>query len=91
MGRSFAESNPCSSYADSSPWGRSLKFDPERFIDVDDECVLVFVRGTAVGEGSGVPVERRGAHEITIRDGVVVRLKTYANRAEPLEAAGLSE
>ncbi len=73
----------------SLPWGRTLKLEPERFFDVDDERVLVFIRGTAVGEGSGVPVERRTAHEITIRDGVVVRLKVYADRTEALEAAGL--
>jgi ketosteroid isomerase-like protein len=76
---------------DSLPWGRSLKLEPERFIDVDDERVVVFMRGTAVGEGSGVPVERRTADVITIRDGVVVRLKVYPDRTEALEAAGLSE
>jgi ketosteroid isomerase-like protein len=78
-----------SSYVDSLPWGRSLKFEPERFFDVDDERVLVFVHVTAEGEGSGVPVERRTAHELTIRDGVVVRVKAYADQGEALEAAGL--
>jgi ketosteroid isomerase-like protein len=73
------------------PWGHSLKLEPERFFDVDDERVLVLVSGTAVGAGSGVPVEARGAHEITIRDGVVVRLKVYRDRDEALEAVGLSE
>jgi ketosteroid isomerase-like protein len=76
---------------DSMPWGRSLRLEPERFFDVDDERVLVFMRVTAEGEGSGVPVGRRTAHEITIRDGVVVRLKVYADRTEALEAAGLRE
>jgi hypothetical protein len=79
------------SYADSLPWGRSLKLEPERFVDVDDERVLVLMRGTAEGESSGVRVERRTAHEITIRNGVVVRLKVYGNPKEALEAAGLSE
>ena len=77
-------------YADSLPWGRSLKFEPERFFDVDDERVLVFMHVTAEGEGSGIPVERRTAHEYTIRDGAVVRVKGYADREEALEAAGLS-
>jgi uncharacterized protein len=77
--------------SDSSPWGGSLKFEPERFFDVDDERVLVFVRVTAEGQGSGVPVEVRNAHEFTIRDGMIVRLKVYADRAAALEAAGLSE
>jgi ketosteroid isomerase-like protein len=78
-------------YAASLPWGGSLKFQPERFFDVDDQRVLVFMRVTAEGEGSGVPVERRTAHEITIQDGVVVRVKAYPDRDEALDAAGLSE
>jgi ketosteroid isomerase-like protein len=78
-------------YLDSLPWGRSVKLEPERFLDVDDERVLVFVHVTAVGETSGVPVGLKNAYEFTIRDGVVVRWKIYADRAEALEAAGLSE
>jgi hypothetical protein len=78
-------------YVDSLPWGGSLKVEAERFFDVDEERVVVFVRASAKGEGSGVPVEIRDAHEFTIRDGVFVRWKLYADRAEALEAAGLSE
>ncbi len=78
-------------YADSLPWGRSLKLAPERFFDVDDERVLVFVHATAEGEGSGVPVERRSASEYTVRDGAIVRVKLYLDTTEALEAAGLSE
>jgi ketosteroid isomerase-like protein len=75
----------------SLPWGSSTKLEPERFFDVDDERVLVFMRVTAKGEGSGVPVELRDAHELTIRDGVCTRIKVYLDRTEALEAAGLSE
>jgi hypothetical protein len=53
--------------------------------------VLVFVRVSATGQESGAPVEIRAAHEFTIRAGLVVRLKAYGNRAEALEAVGLSE
>lgn len=55
------------------------------------ERVLVFVRATAQGQGSGVSVEMRSAHEYTIRDGVFVRMKIYGDRAKALEATGLSE
>jgi ketosteroid isomerase-like protein len=79
------------SFMDSSPWGGSLTMEPEEFIDVDDERVLVFMRVVAEGRGSGVPVENRTAHEFTIRDGVFVRWKGYADRNEALEAAGLRE
>jgi ketosteroid isomerase-like protein len=79
------------SFADTVPWGRSLTFEPERFFDVDAERVLIFMRVTARGEGSGVPVENRVAHEYTIRDGVLARWKGYADRSEALQAAGLRE
>jgi ketosteroid isomerase-like protein len=79
-------------FRDTGPWrGAPIHFEPERFLDVDDERVLVFVRVSATGEGSGAPVEIRAAHEITVRDGVLVRFKAYVNRAQALEAAGLSE
>jgi ketosteroid isomerase-like protein len=39
--------------------------------------------------GSGVPVERRTAHECTFRDGSLVRFKVYSDRGAALEAAGL--
>jgi ketosteroid isomerase-like protein len=71
------------------PWD-ALHFDPERFIDVDEERVLVFVRATATGKGSGVPVERRTAHECTFRDGSLVHFKVYSDRGVALKAAGLS-
>ena len=78
-------------FADSLPWGPSLKFEPERFIDVDDERVLVLMYVTAEGESSGVPVETRSAHEYTIQDGVITRVKVYSDQSEALEATGLSE
>ena len=79
-------------FRDGGPWGGSpINFEPERFFDVDDERVLVFVRVSATGRESGVPVELPAAHEITIRDGVVVRFKVYLSRTDALEAAGLEE
>ena len=72
------------------PWD-ALHFDPERFLDVDGERVLVFVRATATGIGSGVPVERRTAHQCTFREGSLVRFKVYSDRAEALKAAGLRD
>jgi ketosteroid isomerase-like protein len=79
-------------FRDTGPWsGSPIHFEPERFFDVDDERVLVFVRVTAQGEGSGVPVEIRNAHELTLRDGLLVRFKVYRDRAQGVEAAGLGE
>jgi ketosteroid isomerase-like protein len=79
-------------FRDIGPFGGSpIHFEPERFFDVDDERVLVFVRVTATGQDSGVPVEIRAAHECTIRHGLLVRFKVYSDRGKALEAAGLRE
>jgi ketosteroid isomerase-like protein len=78
-------------FRESGPWaGSPIHFEPERFFEVDDERVLVFVLVSVTGQGSGVPVEGRAAHEFTIRDGLVVRFKVYRHRDEALEATGLS-
>jgi hypothetical protein len=79
------------SFRDAGPWGRSIHFEPERYFDVDDERVLVFVRVTSTGRASGVPVESRVAQEFTIRDGLIVRVKVHRERAEALKAVGLEE
>jgi ketosteroid isomerase-like protein len=76
-------------FREQGPW-EELRFEPERFFDVDEEHVLVFVRVNATGKGSGVPVDLRNAHEFTIRDGMLVRFKVYRDRDEALEAAGLT-
>ena len=79
-------------FRETGPWqGAPIRFKPERFIDVDDERVLVLVDVSVVGTESGVPVEMDVAHEFTIRDGLVVYFKVYGHRDEALEAAGLSE
>jgi len=70
------------------PW-EALHFDPERFLDVDGQRVLVFVRATATGRGSGVPVERRTAHVCTFSEGSLVHFKVYSDREDALAAAGL--
>ena len=77
-------------FRDRGPWGGSpIHFEPEQFFDVDDERVLVFVRVSATGHMSGVPVANRVAHELTIRDDRLVRFKVYGDRDRALEAAGL--
>lgn len=79
-------------FRDTGPWrGSPIHFEPERFFDVDDERVLVFVRVSATGDGSGASVEIAAAHEITVREGLMVRFKAYVNREQALEAVGLSE
>ncbi len=79
-------------FRDSGPWsGSPIQFEPERFFDIDDERVLVFVRVSATGHESGAQVEIQVAHEFTIRDELVVRFKVYGDRDQALEAVGLGE
>src|SRR3954454_13728815 len=66
------------------PWGRSISFEPERFFDVDDERILVFVRVTSRGQASGAAVASRIAQEFTIRDGLIVRVKVHRDRGQAL-------
>ena len=79
-------------FRDTNPWrGAPIHFAPERFFDVDDDRVLVFVHVSATGHGSGAPVEIDVAHEFTMLDELIVGFKVYASRNDALEAVGLSE
>lgn len=65
---------------------------PERFIDAPDDRVLVFSREAGRGKGSGAEVVTHlTAHLWTLKDRRAVRMKSYWERADALEAAGLSE
>jgi ketosteroid isomerase-like protein len=67
-------------------------FDPryEEYRDLGDR-VLVFGRWRARGRVSGVELENQPAAWLyEIKDGKVMRMQTFTDRAEALEAAGLS-
>jgi ketosteroid isomerase-like protein len=68
-----------------------LRIEAERIIDLSEDQVLVLSRQTARGKQSGVPIEHEFGDLFTLRDGKVVRYASYWNRADALEAAGLSE
>jgi ketosteroid isomerase-like protein len=65
---------------------------PERFIDAGGDHVLVFSREGGRGKGSGAEVETHlTAHLWTLKDGKAIRMQSYWERADALEAVGLSE
>ena len=70
--------------ADDSGWITSL-------MDAGDDRVVALVHQSATGKGSGAPVEWHQGLVYELKDGRVIRTWTYANPAEALEAAGLSE
>ncbi len=70
-------------------WG-SIEYSYEELIDAGDQVVSVVTRH-ARGRASGIEVERPFALLWTVREGKVARLVWFLDRAEALEAAGLSE
>ena len=70
-------------------WG-SIEYRAEELIEAGDE-VLAMVRVRAVGRSSGVEVNYETPQLWTFEDGKIVRMRVFADRAEALEAAGLSE
>ena len=67
-----------------------LQVQPEDFFEKGDQ-VVAFVRVQGQGHASGAGVEILAANVWTFRNGIPVRGETYAERAEALKAAGLSE
>ena len=65
---------------------------PEEFIDAGADQVLVFSREGGRGKGSGAEViTQPTAHLWTIRGAKAIRMHSYWERSDALEAAGLSE
>ena len=60
----------------------------EDILDAGTKVVLL-VRQTGTGKTSGVPAEIRYGQVFVVRNSVIVSMKTYLDRAEALEAAGL--
>jgi ketosteroid isomerase-like protein len=66
------------------------RLEPEEFIDAGDN-VVVLLHEYRRGRGSGIELETDTAVIFAVRDGRVVRIQAYMDRAAALEAAGLSE
>jgi ketosteroid isomerase-like protein len=69
----------------------SWRIEVEDVLDGSDERVVALVRVVARGRGSGVPVDQRVFSVLTVRDGKVARIDDHTERADALEAAGLSK
>ena len=68
-----------------------MHVEPEEFIEVGDDRVLVPTRGRGRGKGSGIEIEGRPSAIWTVRDGQLIRGAVFNDRAEALETVGLSE
>jgi ketosteroid isomerase-like protein len=67
-----------------------LRNTPEEFIDAGEQ-VVVTTRASGRGKLSGAPVELTMAAVSLVKDGRIIRIRNYREKAEALEAAGLSE
>ena len=67
-----------------------FRLEPTEYLDAGTRVVVV-MRATARGRGSGVRVERDLAHVWTFRGSRAIRHQSFASRQEALEAVGLSE
>ena len=68
----------------------SPEIEAGEIIDAGDK-VVVAIRISGRGKGSGIDIDASWFHVLTPRDEKVARIEWYATRAEALEAAGLSE
>jgi ketosteroid isomerase-like protein len=64
--------------------------EPERFFEAPPDRVVAFIRVCGVGKESGVPVEARIAHLITMKEGMAVRVQSFEDRDEALRVVGLA-
>jgi ketosteroid isomerase-like protein len=68
----------------------AIRLECEEYLDAGDK-VIAWVKLIGAGRASTAPVELEQAQVMTIRDGRPFRVEEYFDRAEALEAAGLSE
>jgi ketosteroid isomerase-like protein len=71
-------------------WER-IEMRADKYIDAGEENVVVFHHEVAKGRESGVVVETDTGTVQTVRDGRIVRVRSYMDRNQALEAAGLRE
>jgi hypothetical protein len=67
-----------------------VRLDPEEILDLGDR-LLVTTRMSGHGTGSGVSIDQQLFQLMIFRRGVIVRQVDFQDRAQALEAAGLSE
>jgi ketosteroid isomerase-like protein len=68
-----------------------IRYEVEEVADLGNERVLLLLRVLAHGQFSKIDVDYRFVPVFTFRDGQVVRMDRYGDRAEALEAVGMSE
>ena len=78
-------------FADIEDAGPDFRLHPERLEAVGGERVLAFVRLTFHGRASGLSIPAENGNVYEFEEGKIRRVQIFLDRAEALEAAGLSE
>jgi uncharacterized protein len=78
-------------FADVADAGPDFKTTIERVEPVGPNRILTLMYVVATGRASGIPTEARTGNVYDFRDGKIERVRIFIDRAEALEAAGLSE
>ena len=77
-------------WADIDAAWSEFRIEPEEFRDLGRK-VLVLGRAFAHGRESGIALDEAAGWLATVREGQIVRFRSFTNQREALEAAGLSE
>jgi ketosteroid isomerase-like protein len=67
------------------------RYEIQRTIDCGNDDVLVEATEVGRGAASGAEVRQTNYELLTIRDGLIVRIREYYDESKALEAAGLEE
>jgi ketosteroid isomerase-like protein len=68
----------------------ALRVEPEEFVHLGPDRILVALRLRGRGKGSGVSTDMLLYELMTIREGKLVERRAFRNRPDAFEAAGLS-
>jgi ketosteroid isomerase-like protein len=68
-----------------------MRVDIEEITEAGEDRLVVVVRVTGRGKGSGANVEQRNGQVWTFAGGKIARVDSYMSRTEAFDAAGLSE
>lgn len=77
-------------WADIDAAWTEFRIEPDEFLDLG-EYVLVLGRAVAHAPGSDIALDEASAWIAAVRDGRIVRFRSFSNQRDALEAAGLSE
>jgi ketosteroid isomerase-like protein len=78
-------------FADYFRFWERVELRADRYIDAGGEEVIVFIHEIAKGRASGIVVETDLAVVNTVRNKKIVRVRSFLDRNEALEAVGLRE